>query len=115
MAALRRHLQGPHIRSAGTRDTLLLVLRQGSLENAGVLPAARVAAPGVCPRRSSPRQASPRQASPRTWVGQMWVKDESNRLGLPAYKILGAAYRALDERYGPFAPWETLPELTAKL
>jgi diaminopropionate ammonia-lyase len=51
-------------------------------------------------------------------VRQVWVKDESNRLGLPAYKILGAswaAYRALDERYGPFAPWETLPELAAQL
>jgi diaminopropionate ammonia-lyase len=51
-------------------------------------------------------------------VRQVWVKDESNRLGLPAYKILGAswaAYRALDEQYGPFAPWKTLPELAALL
>jgi diaminopropionate ammonia-lyase len=51
-------------------------------------------------------------------VRQVWVKDESNRLGLPAFKILGAswaAYRALDERCGLFAPWETLPELAAQL
>ncbi len=51
-------------------------------------------------------------------VRQVWVKDESNRLGLPAFKILGAswaAYRALDERCGPFVPWETLPELVAQL
>jgi diaminopropionate ammonia-lyase len=51
-------------------------------------------------------------------VRQVWVKDESNRLGLPAYKILGAswaAYRALDVRCGPFASWETLPELAAQL
>ncbi|HEX6123489.1 MAG TPA: diaminopropionate ammonia-lyase [Ktedonobacterales bacterium] len=51
-------------------------------------------------------------------VRHVWVKDESSRLGLPAYKILGAAwatYRALDERCGPFAPWETLPELAARL
>jgi diaminopropionate ammonia-lyase len=51
-------------------------------------------------------------------VRQVWVKDESSRLGLPAFKILGAswaAYRALDERCGPFVPWETLPELAAQL
>ena len=51
-------------------------------------------------------------------VGQVWVKDESNRLGLPAYKILGAswaAYRALEERFGPFTPWETVDQLAAQL
>ena len=36
-------------------------------------------------------------------VGQLWVKDESSRLGLPSFKILGAAYavyRTLAERLG---------------
>jgi diaminopropionate ammonia-lyase len=39
-------------------------------------------------------------------------------MGLPAYKILGApwaTYRALEERFGPFAPWETLPQFAAQL
>ena len=69
----------------------------------GYTPTPLVAAPGVAAKLG---------------VMQAWVKDESNRLGLPAYKILGAswaAYRALDERCGPFAPWETLPELAAQL
>lgn len=69
----------------------------------GYTPTPLVAAPGVAAKLG---------------VRQVWVKDESSRLGLPAYKILGASwavYRALDERYGPFAPWETLPELAAQL
>jgi diaminopropionate ammonia-lyase len=69
----------------------------------GYTPTPLVAAPGVATKLD---------------FRQVWVKDESNRLGLPAYKILGAswaAYRALDSRFGPFAPWETLPELAAQL
>jgi diaminopropionate ammonia-lyase len=69
----------------------------------GYTPTPLVAAPGVAAKLG---------------VKQVWVKDESNRLGLPAYKILGAswaAYRALDMRFGPFAPWEMLPELAAQL
>jgi diaminopropionate ammonia-lyase len=37
-------------------------------------------------------------------LGRVWVKDESSRLGLPAFKILGASwaiYQALRERLGP--------------
>ncbi|UBV44669.1 diaminopropionate ammonia-lyase (plasmid) [Deinococcus taeanensis] len=51
-------------------------------------------------------------------VRDAWVKDEANRLGLPAYKILGASwavYRELETRYGPFTPWSTLKELRAQL
>jgi diaminopropionate ammonia-lyase len=51
-------------------------------------------------------------------VGSVWVKDESSRLGLPAFKILGASwatYRALDQRLGGFVPWETLDDLKAQL
>ncbi len=51
-------------------------------------------------------------------VHSVWVKDESNRLGLPAYKILGASwatYRALRERFGLSDPWTTLDELAFQL
>lgn len=48
-------------------------------------------------------------------LGQVWVKDESQRLGLPAFKILGASwatYRALQHRAG-FADdaWEEIGDL----
>ena len=51
-------------------------------------------------------------------MGQVWVKDESGRLGLPAYKILGASwatYRELETRFGPFLPWRTLGDLAEQL
>ncbi|MFB9990842.1 hypothetical protein ACFFLM_02430 [Deinococcus oregonensis] len=51
-------------------------------------------------------------------VQAAWVKDEANRLGLPAYKILGAswaAYRELERLFGPFTLWTTLDELAAQL
>ncbi|WP_019587685.1 diaminopropionate ammonia-lyase [Deinococcus apachensis] len=51
-------------------------------------------------------------------VREAWVKDESSRLGLPAYKILGASwatYRELESVFGPFQPWATLDELAAQL
>jgi diaminopropionate ammonia-lyase len=45
----------------------------------------------------------------------VWVKDESGRLGLPAFKILGAswaAYRALEERSGgDLGEWRDVAEL----
>jgi diaminopropionate ammonia-lyase len=48
-------------------------------------------------------------------VAQVWVKDESSRLGLPAFKMLGAswaAYRAVVERLGRDpGRWATLEEL----
>src|SRR5918995_6025200 len=52
-------------------------------------------------------------------VGRVWVKDESSRLGLPAFKILGAswaAYKALEDRLpgGEFGDWETVDELREK-
>ena len=52
-------------------------------------------------------------------VGQVWVKDESSRLGLPAFKMLGASwasYRAVAERLGQDPePWSSLEELHDKL
>jgi diaminopropionate ammonia-lyase len=51
-------------------------------------------------------------------VGQLWVKDESARLGLPAFKMLGASYacyRELTRRLGRNVPWQTISELAAGL
>jgi diaminopropionate ammonia-lyase len=46
-------------------------------------------------------------------VSKVLVKDESSRLGLPAFKVLGASwavYRALEERLpeGAFEDWKTV-------
>ncbi len=52
-------------------------------------------------------------------IGQVLLKDESRRFGLPAFKILGASwavYRALETRTsGKLEPWGTLEELAEKL
>jgi len=51
-------------------------------------------------------------------VGAVLVKDESSRLGLPAFKIAGASwavYRALEAHRGAFAPWTRMEELAAQL
>ena len=51
-------------------------------------------------------------------VNQVWIKDEQDRLGMPAYKILGASwatFRELETRSGPFDPWDTLDDLAAQL
>lgn len=55
----------------------------------------------------------------RLGVGRVLVKDEASRLGLPAFKMLGASwasYRALVDRLGrdPGA-WDTIEELAARL
>lgn len=71
--------------------------------------------PGYAP---TPLVAAPALAA-RLGVGQVWVKDESSRLGLPAFKILGASwavYRALAARLGgAIGPWGALDELRANL
>ncbi|HEX2742633.1 MAG TPA: pyridoxal-phosphate dependent enzyme, partial [Rubrobacter sp.] len=53
-------------------------------------------------------------------VGKVFVKDESSRLGLPAFKVLGASwavYRALEERLEDesFGDWEEIEDLKEKL
>jgi diaminopropionate ammonia-lyase len=53
-------------------------------------------------------------------VGTVFVKDESSRLGLPAFKVLGASwavYRALEERLGDegFEDWEEVEDLQDRL
>src|SRR5438874_2692637 len=50
----------------------------------------------------------------RLGVGRVLVKVESSRLGLPAFKMLGAswgAYRALVGRLGAEPTWSTIDEL----
>jgi diaminopropionate ammonia-lyase len=50
-------------------------------------------------------------------LGQVWVKDESSRIGLPAFKILGASwaiYRELEKR-ADLDDWSTIEELAARL
>src|SRR5690606_9971639 len=49
-------------------------------------------------------------------VGRVLVKDESSRLGLPAFKILGASwatYRVLCQRLGGEPEWGSLDDLAA--
>jgi diaminopropionate ammonia-lyase len=51
-------------------------------------------------------------------LSRLWVKVESSRLGLPAFKMLGASwatYRVLCARLGAEPEWRTLDELRAAL
>jgi diaminopropionate ammonia-lyase len=56
-------------------------------------------------------------------IGKLWVKDESLRFGLPAYKVLGgswASYKTLESLLlkisgSSFKPWRTLEELSIQL
>lgn len=68
--------------------------------------------PGYAP---TPLRSLPPLAA-GTGVARMLVKDESWRLGLPAFKILGASwatYRVLCGRLGGDPPWESLDDLAA--
>ncbi|MGH2788855.1 MAG: diaminopropionate ammonia-lyase [Actinomycetota bacterium] len=54
------------------------------------------------------------------WLGveRVWVKDESARIGLPSFKILGASwavYRALDRLVGGLPEWSTIADLATAL
>lgn len=54
----------------------------------------------------------------RIGSGEVWVKDETRRLGLPAFKILGAswaAYRAVERQFGGVPAWTTVAELAGHL
>lgn len=69
--------------------------------------------PGYAP---TPLAEAPRLAA-ALGLGQVWVKDETERMGLPAFKILGAAWasaRALARRLGQPEPrFASLAELAA--
>lgn len=90
-------------------------------------PGFRTAAPGREPlglhRRLPGYAPTPLHRAPtlaaRSGIGEALVKDESSRLGLPAFKVLGAwwaAYRALVARLGRSPePWATVEELRDRL
>ena len=69
------------------------------------------------------RLVDARGIASRLGLQRLWVKDESSRMGLPAFKIMGASwaiYRAvsaaLRERTGrEIGPWATLDELAEQL
>lgn len=67
--------------------------------------------------KPTPLVSAPMVAA-RVGVRHVWVKDESSRLGMPAYKILGASwatYRELEAHFGPFPPWAHVQELARQL
>jgi diaminopropionate ammonia-lyase len=51
-------------------------------------------------------------------VGRVWVKDESSRLDLPSFKILGASwgiFKALERHLGGIEEWSSIDDLRARL
>ena len=65
----------------------------------------------------SPLTETPELAS-ELGVARLFVKDESSRLGLPSFKILGASwavYRALGRHIGGWGDWERLADLNHAL
>jgi diaminopropionate ammonia-lyase len=67
--------------------------------------------------RPSPLASLPRLAA-ELGVAQVWVKDEADRFGLPAFKILGASWavnRTLSTRAGYAEPARSLDELRRRV
>jgi diaminopropionate ammonia-lyase len=95
----------------------LLVNHRTSVLPADARPGAAVHAfhqrlPGYAP---TPLRDMPALAT-ACGVGRVLVKDESSRLGLPAFKILGASwatYRVLCDRLGEEPSWSTLDDLAS--
>jgi diaminopropionate ammonia-lyase len=88
-------------------------------------------APDITPHEGDPRSLhrrmpgyvpgpllSMRQIAEELGIEALWVKDESSRFGLPAFKILGASwatYCALSDRLGRSPePWDTVDELVER-
>lgn len=68
--------------------------------------------PGYAP---TPLLALPALAA-ELGIGEVWIKYEAERFGLPAFKMLGASYavyRMCQERLGPAPEWSTLDDLRA--
>lgn len=96
------------------------------LYNPRVSPVLDIAAPGREPqafhRRMPGYAPTPLIEAPELaqmlGVGHVWIKDESSRLGMPAFKLLGASwaiYRTLAERLGAeVEPWQTVDELAER-
>ncbi|HMO58367.1 MAG TPA: diaminopropionate ammonia-lyase [Roseiflexaceae bacterium] len=69
-------------------------------------------------RRLPGYQATPLRQAPalaqHLGIGEIWIKEETCRMGLPAFKILGAAWAircALEAHLGGLAAWETIDDL----
>jgi diaminopropionate ammonia-lyase len=95
-------LLNPHVR----RDHTVIAPSAAALELHRRLPGY-----AETPLRSLPDTAR------RLGVAEVLLKDESNRLGLPAYKVLGAAWattRVLIRRF-ELAAWQTVDELRQQL
>ncbi len=99
-----------------SNDTKVFVNPRASLSLDGEFPSREAFAfhkklPGYAP---SPLIDAPAIAA-RLGVGKVWVKDESSRFGLPAFKFLGASwavYRALLKQIGgAIEPWNTFADL----
>ncbi len=70
--------------------------------------------PGFCPTPL----INARQTAARLGVAAVWVKDESRRFDLGAYKILGASWaavRAIERRFGPLPPTVSVAEIAQVL
>ncbi len=92
--------------------------------NAAATPTTDLAAPNSDPpafhRRLPGYAPTPLHETPtlaaQLGIGRLWVKDESQRLGMPSFKILGAAwavYKAIVERLGAEPAWASIAELAA--
>ena len=69
-------------------------------------------------RRLPSYEVTPLVRAEAAGLGALWIKDESSRLGLPSFKILGASWailRALEQRLGDIGPWSHVDELAARL
>lgn len=90
-------------------------------ERAGALPAGHAPRPEVRDFHARLPEFAPSPLTPAPGIaaglglGEVWVKDESSRCGLPSFKILGASwatYSALRQRAGqPFVDWSDVTEL----
>lgn len=69
-------------------------------------------------RKLSSYEVTPLVRAEVAGLGALWIKDESSRLDLPSFKILGASWailRALERRLGDIGPWNDTDELAALL
>ena len=108
------------VKPGAVADTDPLIFVNPARRRAGAEPAASAPRafhrrlPGYAPTRvvEAPGIAS------ELGLEAVWVKDESRRLGLPSFKILGAswaAYRLLVGRLGSEPEWQDLADLRAAL
>src|SRR5919109_1976592 len=116
---VQHSVEAPSTEEAPSRHIAVAERDQRPREAVGAPP---TRAPLEFPRKLPGYEATPLLAADRLaaelGVGRLWVKDESSRLGLPSFKILGASwgvYRAVETRFGAFLPWAEIADLAAQL